>query len=153
MYVFRVSCQVKVSATGRSLDRRCPIECNPSVISKPQRLGGPDPLRLSSHGKKILLFKACYIVWITLNASYSLFTIFIINNCKDEGENTEQGMRHLRDLVIDERITVKEILRWRYMKWIPFSPVWYVSMAGFCWSGYEPVISLKRWTRNWLVCG
>jgi len=31
------------------------------------------------------------------------------------------------------------------MKWVPFSVVGYVSMAGFCWSGYEPVISLKRW--------
>jgi len=91
MDVFRVCCQVEVSATGLSLDQRCPIECSPSVISKPQRLGGPGPLRLSSHGKiYILLLKACYIVWITLIASYSLFTNILINNCMDEGENTEQ---------------------------------------------------------------
>ena len=36
------------------------------------------------------------------------------------------------DLVVDGRVTGKEILRWRYMKWIPFSLVGYVSMAGFC---------------------
>ena len=41
MYVFRVCCRVKVSATCRSLDQRCPIECNPSVISEPQRLEAP----------------------------------------------------------------------------------------------------------------
>ena len=80
MDVFRVCCQVEVSATGRSLVQMSPIEGNPSVISKRQRLVGPDPLRLSSRGKKKkLLLRACYVVWISMIASYSLFRNVIIN--------------------------------------------------------------------------
>jgi hypothetical protein len=32
-----------------------------------------------------------------------MFTYVIVNNCMDEEENTEQGMSHLRDLVIEGR--------------------------------------------------
>jgi hypothetical protein len=49
----------------------------------------------------------------------------------NERENTEHGMRHLKDLVIGGRIIVKEFLSWRYMKWIRFSSVGYISLAGF----------------------
>jgi hypothetical protein len=38
-----------------------------------------------------------------LIASYSLFTDVIVNNCMDMEENAEQGMSHLRDLVVDGR--------------------------------------------------
>jgi hypothetical protein len=50
----------------------------------------------------------------------------------NEGENTEQGMRHIKGLAIDGRIVVKEILRWRYMKLIRFYGVGFISLAGFC---------------------
>jgi hypothetical protein len=59
-WMYFMCCQVEVSATGRSLVQRCPIECNPSVILKPHRLGGSSPLRLSSHGIYIYIYIYIY---------------------------------------------------------------------------------------------
>jgi len=52
-----VFCQVEVSAIGRSLVQKNPIECGVSVIEKFRR-GVPGPLGLSSHeGEKSIFFR------------------------------------------------------------------------------------------------
>jgi hypothetical protein len=68
--VIVVCCPVEVSATGRSLVQRAPIECGsvcPSVILKYQKRGGPGPLRGCCARKNITLQKIiaeCIVVLV-----------------------------------------------------------------------------------------